>query len=180
MANHAHSTPVPDRRHLLGAALALGTFAAALGSTANPDAALLEIERRLDEIEPELVRRRAIQHDRIEAAYAKWKAAGRPLKAGSADSWDGLIEFEAAEGVYAPDCDYDDLGHEVTYLTSRAAELPAQSLDGIRVKTMLAVVAYLPTDDDEEIGDLLLDLLRLTGAAEGRSWLARDVARLTR
>jgi hypothetical protein len=179
MANHAHSTPVPDRRHLLGAALAIGALAASPAAAASPDAALLEIERRLDEIQPELQRRRAVQSGRIEAAWDAWVEAGRPGST-RALPMEGLIAFEEAQGVYDADCDFDDLGWQVTYLTRRAAELPAQSLDGIRLKTMLAVAAYLPSEDDEEVGDLLLDLVRLTGAADGRPWFAQEAAGLTR
>lgn len=177
MAAHANSTPAPDRRHLLSGALALGAAALTPQAVTQADAALLEIERRLDEIQPELERRRAIQSERILSAQMAWEAAGRPMGAPGAHA-PGLIEIEEAHGVYAADCDYDELAWQVTYLTDRAAELPAQSLDGLRVKARIAVMYWSPTPDDEELRDLMSDLIRLTGAAEGRPWMARDFARV--
>lgn len=177
MAAHANSTPAPDRRHVLSGALAVGVAALTPPALTQADAALLEIERRLDEIQPEVERRRAIQSERILSAQMAWEAAGRPMGAPGTPA-QGLIEIEEAHGVYAADCDYDELAWQVTYLTERSAELPAQTLEGLRVKTALALSAYFPNGDDDEVADLMRDLVRLTRVGEGRPWLAWDLSRL--
>lgn len=177
MANHAHSMSAPDRRLILGGVFALSAMAAAPAKAAHPDHELFQIENRLDMIQPELERRRAIEGQRLEAAHAAWEAAGRPM-ATPQNPMQGLIEFERTHGVYDDDCDDEDLGREVMGLFGRAAEIPAQTLEGLRVKTAIALWAYFPNDDTREVTDLFRDLVRLTGVADGRDWLAWDLARL--